>query len=172
VEVQSRPGAGAEFRVLLPAVTAPGVIPAPALPPPVTLAGRGRRLLVVDDEETIRLVTAETLSRHGFVVETAADGVEALEKFHGRSGEFAAVLTDLMMPRMSGQQLAAEIRRTHPAVPIITSTGVAGAAGAEAAEAGLAGLGIRTRLTKPYTERELLRCLADELASPPGQKKD
>jgi len=71
--------------VLLPAVTGP-LAPAGSHPPqPKLAAGAGRRLLVVDDEEAIRVVTARTLERHGFTVETAADVVPALGAPCGRA---------------------------------------------------------------------------------------
>ena len=172
VEVQSKPGEGTEFRVLLPAVTMAKSATGSRSPLPDPLEGGGRRVLVVDDEEAIRQVTAEALTRHGFVVETAVDGAEALEKFLRQPGSFAAVLTDLMMPRLNGYQLAAEIRRTDPGLPILVSSGVTRENAGEVTDAALNKLGIRTRLSKPYTEHQLLRALAAELPPPPGQKKD
>ncbi|MBI2496802.1 MAG: PAS domain S-box protein [Opitutae bacterium] len=170
VEVQSRPGEGTEFRVLLPAVT-PSVSTVSSRPPrQEPLAGAGRRLLVVDDEEAIREVTAETLTRRGFVVETAADGVEGLDLFRAGPGKFAAVLTDLMMPRMNGYQLAAEIRRLDRNVPILASSGVTGEGMTDGTDLALVQLGILTRLTKPYTEDRLLQALAAALQPPVGQR--
>lgn len=166
VEVFSYPGQGTEFRVLLPAVTTPVSAASSRSPLPEPLLGAGRRLLVVDDEEAIRQVTVAALVRQGFVVETAADGEEALEIYRRRPGQFAAVLTDLMMPRMNGYLLAGEIRRIDPKQPILTSTGVTGEGMTDGSEIALAQLGIRTRLAKPYTEQQLLRALAGELAPP------
>ena len=171
VEAQSTPGQGTEFRVLLPAVTVPMPAPNPrSSTQPMLPAGDGRRVLVVDDEEAIRLVTARTLERHGYVVETAPDGMEGLEKYRSQPGTFAAVLTDLMMPLMNGYQLAAEIRRTDPNIPILVSSGVTMEGGTDGTDIALAQLGIRTRLAKPYTEEHLLRTLAAELAQSAGQK--
>lgn len=172
VEVLSKPGEGTEFRVLLPAVTMAKSATGSRSPLPYPLEGGGRRVLVVDDEEAIRLVTAEALTRHGFVVETAVDGMDGLEKYRRQPGSFAAVLTDLMMPRLNGYQLAAEIRRTDPGLPILASSGVTRENAGEVTDAALDKLDIRTRLSKPYTEHQLLRALAAELPPPPGQKKD
>ncbi len=171
VEVQSTPGQGTEFRVLLPAVTA--ALPVQSLQAASTKppSGAGRRVLVVDDEEAIRQVTARTLERHGFVVETAPDGMVGLEIFRRQPGGFSAVLTDLMMPNMNGYQFAAEIRRIDPRVPILASSGMTGEGAADEKDLALAQLGIRTRLTKPYTEDRLLRALSAELASSAGQKE-
>jgi PAS domain S-box-containing protein len=175
VEVQSSPGQGTEFRVLLPAVTGPLATAGSHPPQPKLAAGAGRRVLVVDDEEAIRVVTARTLERHGFTVETAADGVEGLEKFRREPGTFAAVLTDLMMPRMNGYQLAAEIRKTDPGIPILASSGMTGEGmmgAADGTEILLTQLGIHLRLAKPYSEEQLLRTLAEGLAPAAGPKPD
>jgi CheY-like chemotaxis protein len=175
VEVQSSPGRGTEFCVLLPAVTAPMPVAGSRSPFLGSSAGNGRHVLVVDDEETIRVVTARSLERHGYVVETAADGMEGLEKFRREPGRFAAVLTDVMMPRMNGYQLATEIRRTDPAIPILVSSGMTGegrSGAADGTDAMLTQLGIRIRLAKPYTEEQLVRTLAGELAAAAGPKAD
>ncbi len=167
VEVQSTVGEGTEFRVLLPAVAATA---RPESRPPfqVLVMGRGRQVLVVDDEEAIRHVTAEALETHGFVVQTAADGQEALDIFRFQPGIFAAVVTDLMMPRLDGHKLAAAIRQLDPGVPIIASSGVTGEGTVEMADPRLAQLGIRTLLKKPYTEHQLLGALAAELPPAAG----
>ncbi len=162
VEVKSKVGEGTEFCVLVPAMPGAAAEPETAKPGPGAIQGAGRRLLVVDDEEAIRIVTSETLQRHGFVVETAEDGAEGLVKFLRRR-DFAAVVTDLMMPRMNGYEMAREIRRHDPRVPILASSGMTGDSATPQPDAGLAALGVKTLLLKPYTEGDLLRALAAEL---------
>jgi two-component system cell cycle sensor histidine kinase/response regulator CckA len=171
VEVKTTLGEGTEFCVLLPAMPLTVSEPEAVKPGPGTMLGAGRRILVVDDEGTIRIVTAAALQRHGFVVETAADGAEGLVKFLRRS-DFAAVVTDLMMPQMNGYEMAREIRRHDPGVPILASSGMTGDSAATQPEAGLSALGIKTLLIKPYTEGDLLRALAVELDPPEVEKKD
>jgi PAS domain S-box-containing protein len=171
VEVKTTVGEGTEFCVLLPAMPRTVSEPEAVKPGPGTMLGAGRRILVVDDEETIRIVTAAALQRHGFVVETAEDGAEGLGKFLQRS-DFAAVVTDLMMPRMNGYEMAREIRRHDPRVPILASSGMTGDSAATQPEAGLAALGIKTLLLKPYAEGDLLRALAVELDPTGVEKKD
>jgi PAS domain S-box-containing protein len=163
VEVSTKLGQGTEFTVLLPALDRP-VERADTRPPmPVTFSGAGKRVLVVDDEESIRLITVHTLQQHGFTIETAADGVEALALFRENPGRFAIVITDLMMPRLGGRELVREIRRIAPRLPIIASSGLS-EEGADAAPGqSLAALGIPTLLRKPYTEIELLSALRREL---------
>jgi DNA-binding response OmpR family regulator len=80
------------------------------------------RVLVVDDELCIRHVLSSFLRLEGHEVETAADGLAALERFD--TGKWDVVLTDRAMPRMNGEELAAEIRERAPAVPIILVTGL------------------------------------------------
>jgi CheY-like chemotaxis protein len=171
VEVTSVLGAGTEFRVLLPAVTGQtpvGVTRGVAAAP---LSGDGRLLLIVDDEEAIRQVTAETLQRHGFLVETAANGVEGLAKFQQRPEDFSAVLTDMMMPRMNGYEMAQAIRQTGSQVPIIASSGMTGDVQVDTTNAGLAKYGIRSLLLKPYNEATLLETLAKAFNDSAAQKK-
>jgi len=79
------------------------------------------RILVVDDEEFIRDVLQRRLSQDGRVVETASDGVEAIEKF--TKGPFDAVVTDLAMPRMGGVELVKRIKESSPQTVTIVLTG-------------------------------------------------
>jgi len=172
VEVTTELGQGTQFRVLLPAATGPAPITDSRPPLAESIRGAGRRILVVDDEDAIRQVTAEALERHGFVVETAADGEEGLEKFRRQPGAFSLVFTDLMMPRMNGYQLIREIRADGTRLPIIASSGMTGDGTAGKDDPGLAALHIKTLLIKPYTEDKLLLALAGELEEPALQKKD
>lgn len=171
VEVKTQVGEGTEFCVLLPAMPHAASELNAARLESVAIQGAGRRILVVDDEETIRIVTVAALQRHGFVVETAEDGAEGLVKFLQRA-DYAAVVTDLMMPRMNGYEMAREIRRHAPRVPILASSGMTGDSGSTGPEDGLAALGIKTLLLKPYAEDGLLRALAAELDPTLLEKKD
>ncbi|MEI6107612.1 MAG: PAS domain S-box protein [Opitutae bacterium] len=170
VEVTSVPGAGTEFRVLLPAAMGQAPVAVNRREVSAAFPGEGRRLLIVDDEEAIRLVSEETLRRHGFVVETAVDGVDGLEKFRNMPGAYAAVVTDIMMPRMNGFDMARNIHQLDSAVPIIASSGMAGDT-VDTSDAGLAKYGIRTLLLKPYNEDKLLNVLAKAFNATAAQKK-
>jgi CheY-like chemotaxis protein len=163
VEVETKLGEGSVFTVLLP-VTGQAVSKLDSNPPMAeTLKGAGRRVLVVDDEEPIRLITLHTLQRHGFVAEVAIDGVDALESFRIDPTRFAVVITDLMMPRMNGRELVRQIRQLAPNLPVIASSGLSEETGEEAADSSLAILGVKTILRKPYAEAELLSALSREL---------
>ena len=91
-----------------------------SMPPPDYLQRR-LRILVVDDESSIREVVATTLREEGHFVETAVDGLDGLEHF--RRGAWDVVLTDRAMPGLSGEQLAAEIKIAAPYLPVIMLSG-------------------------------------------------
>src|SRR5918993_1975698 len=83
----------------------------------------GHRILVVDDEENVRLTTAAILEQEGYEVETAADGREALERV--ARGDFDLVLTDLRMEDMDGITLLHELQTRHPNIVTVVLTGYA-----------------------------------------------
>ena len=82
-----------------------------------------RRILVVDDEENVRVTTAAILEQDGHAVDTAGDGREALEKL--ARGSFDLVLTDLRMEDMDGTALLGEIHKRYPSVVTVVLTGYA-----------------------------------------------
>jgi CheY-like chemotaxis protein len=81
-----------------------------------------QRILVVDDEDEVREILAETLQDLGYVVMTAASGEEALPILGGDHG-FDLVISDVRMPGMSGLELAEEIRRRWPSVKLVLISG-------------------------------------------------
>lgn len=82
-----------------------------------------QRVLIVEDDDAIRILVETVLRRRGYAVETARNGVEALDQMH--AAPFALVILDLMMPRMSGyevlEQLAAQPLRDRPLVLVLTA---------------------------------------------------
>ena len=89
---------------------------------PVEPPDNGHRILIVDDEEEVREILAETLEDFGYVVATAASGEEALPALLG-DHEIELVITDVRMPGMSGLELAEEIRRQRPEVKVVLISG-------------------------------------------------
>jgi CheY-like chemotaxis protein len=84
--------------------------------------GPQSRVLVVDDEPAIRALIAKIVQRAGFVVDTARDGAEAIEKLGG--GDYSVLVIDLMMPNIDGYDVIDHIRTLsmpHPAIIVITA---------------------------------------------------
>jgi CheY-like chemotaxis protein len=108
-------------------------------------------VLLVDDEELVRVASQAMLERLGYRVLTAVDGREALELFRARADDVACVLLDLLMPNMDGERTLHELRRLRPDVRVIVASGYS----REKAAARL-GDGTPTAfLKKPFDEGEL-----------------
>ena len=120
IAVETAPDAGSRFTVLLPASRGGTADSVKAVP--VDVHGYGR-LLVVDDEELIRNMARFALERCGYTVEVAADGRAALEAFSAAPDSFSAVLLDLTMPVMSGEEALEHLQQIRPAVPVVLSSG-------------------------------------------------
>ena len=116
-------------------------------------------VLVVDDSLTVRKITTRLLSREGFRVESAKDGVDALEKMNDLVPD--VVLLDVEMPRMDGFELARVMRADErlEAVPIIMITSRT----ADKHRNRALELGVNEYLGKPYQEQQLLDCIAEQL---------
>ena len=117
-----------------------------------------RRILVVDDEPSVRRFASRVLVEAGYLVEEAMDGVTALERVTD-GGRLDAVVSDIVMPRLNGVELVKALAVTHPALPIILMSGYASGQ--------LEGMGIAAPcavLPKPFPGDRLLeevrRCLA------------
>ncbi|HJR45415.1 MAG TPA: response regulator [Actinomycetota bacterium] len=122
ISVYSEPDIGTTFRVYLPAALEDVVTLEPESPPPVPLA-HGQTILVVEDEEAILRVTVRILSRHGYRVEGAPSGPDALEILEALDGKIDLLLTDVVMPGMSGKELAAEVQAVAPDCGVIFMSG-------------------------------------------------
>ena len=124
VTVESRSGQGSIFRVFFP-VSVEEVRrrqPDKALPTP-KMEGGGTVVLLVDDEEMVRDMAAAMLTRLGFSVLEAKDGVEAAEVFRQRQDEIRFVLCDLTMPRLNGWETLTALRKLSPDLPVILASG-------------------------------------------------
>jgi CheY-like chemotaxis protein/two-component sensor histidine kinase len=135
IELASRPGLGTQVRVLLPRLAA--VVPeAGAMPPMYSDDGTEcqGRVLLVDDDEVVRLVCAELLRRAGHTVTALAQADEALGAVRADPGAFDLVVTDYNMPQVSGVQLAESLRVLAPSVPVVLISGYLDEAGRERAQ--------------------------------------
>jgi signal transduction histidine kinase/ActR/RegA family two-component response regulator len=121
ITAHSRPGRGSKFEVYLPTVIPAEPRPAEAQAP-ATLEGC-ERILFIDDEPRFVILTQRQLERMGYQVEIFTSSVRALERFQAAPDAFDLVITDVAMPKMTGEQLVNQMRRLRPALPVIFCTG-------------------------------------------------
>jgi CheY-like chemotaxis protein len=145
--VDSELDRGTTFKLYFPRHADPAAAPMPA---PVrhhaaTVKGEGTILLAEDDRSVRRLVVAE-LSRRGFTVLEAEDGVAALEILRSQRDRIDVLVTDVVMPRMNGADLAKAAERIRPGLKILFISGHP-----ERAGAGLEPTGVTNLLMKPFT---------------------
>jgi PAS domain S-box-containing protein len=123
IEVESRIGMGTTLRVYLPASVQ---IPKPAVPSAAVLkaAGGTETILVVEDEPALRGLVGKILGRYGYRVVMAANGPEALQRWHEQADQIDLLLTDLVMPEQpSGMELAKRLKAECPRLKVIYSSG-------------------------------------------------
>ncbi len=121
IAVETQAGKGTEFRIYMPAALSErSETPSAAKKPPVKVV---ERLLVVDDEQAVRAVVERVLAGDGYELLVARDGGEALELFDAHNGAFDLILSDVVMPRASGVELAGAVRRRAPGIPIVLMSG-------------------------------------------------
>jgi PAS domain S-box-containing protein len=154
IRVHSEPGKGTRFKIYLPG-TSPGAGDIPAEVEQQMPRGHGERILVIDDEDSVRRITQQTLKAFGYEVILASDGTEAVGIYAKRSNDIAAVLTDMTMPIMDGPATIQVLKRLNPEVRIIAASGLTNTGKAQASA-----LGVTHFLPKPYTAEALLRTLS------------
>ena len=110
-------------------------------------------ILVADDEEVAREVARESFESHGFRVMLAVNGKEAVDKFRDHAEEISAVLLDLTMPIMSGEEAFREIQSIRSNVPIVLSSGYT----EQDAVKRFGGRGLTGFVQKPYAIMELTK---------------
>lgn len=121
ITVETAEGEGTRLRVVLPAVE--GVVDTAGLQPPAVQSSDGQRtILIVDDEAVVSDIARKMLERGGYRVVTTEDGSEALAVFAERHEEIDAVLLDLTMPGISGDEVFGEIKKIRD-VPVVLSSG-------------------------------------------------
>jgi two-component system, cell cycle sensor histidine kinase and response regulator CckA len=152
ISVESEPGKGAVFTILLPAAAGKPEIETETLG---DLPTGNETLLFVDDEEPIVRLAEQLLGRIGYRVVTKMSPVEALEAFRSNPDHFHAVITDMTMPQMTGDRLAQKLMEIRKDIPIIICTGYSVMMDAEQARAA----GIAAYLMKPVDMREMAQTL-------------
>ena len=160
VSVESEPGRGTTFRIYLPRVEEPAEPPGeePASQPP-----RGHEtILLVEDEEAVRRLSRSVLVARGYTVLEAVSGEEALEAARAHPGRIHLLLTDLVMPKVGGRELATRLAATRPETKALFVSGYTDEAIAQhgALEPGIA------FLQKPFTPLALARKVREVLDAP------
>jgi CheY-like chemotaxis protein len=159
VDVQSEPGEGATFAVYLPCSAeapepAEGARQVAAAPTPPSPPGGMETVLVVEDEESLRSLIELILTEAGYRVLAAANGEDALTLLRG-SDPIDLVLTDSIMPRVSGSELVRRLRAIRPEARVIQMTGYSEL-----------GTPKDEFLTKPFEAETLLHSIRDALDRP------
>src|SRR5918992_519408 len=168
VWVDSAPGQGTTFRIYMPHATSPESLPTVA--PRVHAAAAGQEtILLVDDEESLRVAARRMLQRAGFTVLQASDGADALRVLAEHNGPLHALVTDVVMPGVGGPELVRRLREVRPDLPTLFISGYTEE-------------GVRTQgalhpdaayLEKPFSPEDLVRkvreVLAARAATAPGE---
>lgn len=149
LNVKSNAGKGTTFEILLPREQAPDITLKTAVNR--ILPTGTAHLLVVDDEEFLREISHDMLESLGYRITLASSGMEALEILKKCGNCFDAVITDQIMPGMTGLKLAEQLRTLYPNLPIMMCTGFTGTITPLQAKSA----GIKELLLKPYNKREL-----------------
>jgi two-component system cell cycle sensor histidine kinase/response regulator CckA len=147
--VDSTPGVGTSFLVLLPRVE--GALPRGPEAHPSSPADPSETVLLAEDEESLRDLVREVLEESGYLVLVARDGSEALRVAGGHAGPIHVMVTDVIMPGMSGREAADAIRQARPGMKVVYMSGYADDAVLRQGLPGSAAF-----LAKPFTRDSLL----------------
>ncbi len=164
IRLDSSPGKGTNFSILLP--IAENDAREESDGSAHLKKGGTETILLVDDEAAICRVGARLLQNAGYTVITETDSERALALFARDPGRFATVITDMTMPKLSGDQLAREMIRLRADIPILLITGYSRQISLEMLDE----IGIRGYMTKPFEERILLAKVR-ELIDETGKKR-
>ena len=163
----SEPGTGATFRLYFPLVD--NQEGSPTAPPAAPADGGGcETILIAEDEEMVRLMAVRTLAQMGYRVLDAANGEEALNAAANHAGDLDLLLTDVVMPRMGGPELARRLRELRPGTRVLYMSGYTQGA---VQSQGLGGQEVEL-LHKPFTPRGLAAKVRAVLDARPQHSED
>jgi two-component system cell cycle sensor histidine kinase/response regulator CckA len=161
IEVDSAPGRGATFKVYFPQAEQPAAMQKPAAPA-ARLQQGSETVLLVEDEDEVRAAVYESLQMRGYHVLKARHGKEALAICRRHAGPIHLLLTDVVMPQMTGPQLAQRLLPLRPEIKILYVSGYTSDA---LAQRNMMGLGAAF-LQKPFTPDTLARQVRTVLDTP------
>ena len=160
ITMWSEPGQGTEFTVYLPSVVPPPMVPSSH--PPAAEPSAAPTVLLVEDEEALRIVAQRILEQQGYSVIVASDGAEAIRAVERSRKRVDLLLTDVVMPGMSGLELAQRLATVYPAMKVLYISGYP--------EGGITHHGVLDKglafLAKPFTPLMLLEKIRDVLGTP------
>src|SRR5271157_2299715 len=159
IMVYSEPGHGTTFKIYLPSADHKIGLGSEAEVETVSPKRHGTTILLVEDDETMRGLTRQLLQQHGYTVLEADDGKSALEWVESHPGTIDLLLTDVVMRRMSGPELAERLNSSHPTLKVVYMSGYTGElmAEREVLERGI------TLLEKPFSRAALLNTIHQTL---------
>jgi signal transduction histidine kinase/integral membrane sensor domain MASE1 len=153
IDVVSELGRGTQFTIWLPRTHSEELAVAPVEPEP---KGRGEVILAVDDEPEVLAALEEMLASMGYEPAGFTDSRAALEAVRADPQRFDAVVSDEVMPQLTGTQLSVELRHLNPSLPIVIASGYGGSG----FETRALSAGVNRVLRKPYRMAELGEALA------------
>jgi len=163
VWVYSEVGKGTCFKIYLPRVDQPAEIP--GAPQAFAEAPRGTEtVLLAEDEQDVREVAREFLESGGYTVLEAPDGASAFQLAAAHAGEISLLITDMVMPGITGQELAARLQKQRADIRVLYMSGYSERAAAEAAQIDAS---VRL-LTKPFSRGAILRTIREILDAAPN----
>jgi PAS domain S-box-containing protein len=158
IYVYSEPGEGSTFKVYLPAIER-RLKPEDRIEKPIPTGTE--RILFVDDEPAIVNMGKQILASLGYNVVIRTSSIEALEYFKAQPDKIDLVITDMTMPKMTGEVLANELRRVRSDIPVILCTGFS----ARMDEKNPMDMGIQAFVSKPVLKREIAEAIRTVLDS-------
>ncbi len=158
LQVNSAPGEGAIFTIYLPVLKDMSVDKRAEIA--VQHKDGTEHILFVDDEEMLAVLGGRMLERLGYAVSVTLSSVDALATFKANPAAFDVVITDQSMPDMSGVELALQLVKIRPDIPIILCTGYS----KKITEKEAMALGIKKFMTKPYDTKRLAQCVREVLS--------
>ena len=123
IRVSSEPGHGTTFQLYFPAVEEK--VGPHRIPEVKRTDGQGETILVVEDEDAVREVVVSHLEKQGYEVIQAANGAEGLQAAGQHAGKIHLLLTDIIMPKMNGVQLARALRKSRSEIAVVYMSGYA-----------------------------------------------
>jgi CheY-like chemotaxis protein len=162
ISVDTRPGTGTTIKVYFPRIQTQNFENI-KIPDPLPLGQE--KILIVDDEKSVVEITKQCVEKLGYEATGKTSSREALELFQSRPNSFDLIITDQTMPDLTGENLAIEIMKIRPDIPVILCTGFSTKMNQEKAKM----IGIRGFLMKPFNMKELsitIRKILDQGPSP------